>query len=321
MTLKEAQRWPDLLDIVRREVKPERDRLRDNADGRRRRQYWWQFGRWTPALYAAIAPLQRCLVTAQVTKHLCFSFQPTDRVFSQKLCVFPFDANTQFAILQSRIHEPWVWLLSSTMKTDLNYSASDCFQTFPFPHPNPRTVIPALERIGKELYEARAKYMVDTDQGLTKTYNKLKDPRCEEPPIIELRRLHEELDRTVLEAYGCDLPVPPYCPKSDEDEAALEVFKRAVVEHLYTLNAERSVAEAAEAASAPRHARTRRTLQGAARSAPQSAAPSSRPPRDVRRQTAANDSEPPRTPSSTPPPRPSRPPPPPPAPSRQRRAA
>lgn len=82
LSLEEAEAWPDLLAIVREKVKPERERLKDNADGRHRKKHWWQFGRWTPALYAAIAPLERCLVTSQVTKHLLFSFQPTDRVFA-----------------------------------------------------------------------------------------------------------------------------------------------------------------------------------------------------------------------------------------------
>ena len=74
----------------------------------------------------------------------------------------------------------------------------DCFETFPFPNPDPRSVIPELEAIGQQLYEARAQYMVDTNQGLTKTYNALKNPACDEPRILELRRLHEEMDRAVL---------------------------------------------------------------------------------------------------------------------------
>lgn len=75
MEIDEAERRPDLVRIVREKVQPERERLRGNADGRRRKQYWWQFGRWTPALYAAISPLQRCLVTARVSKYLMFHFQ------------------------------------------------------------------------------------------------------------------------------------------------------------------------------------------------------------------------------------------------------
>jgi hypothetical protein len=146
---------PELLAIVARLVKPYRETVRRDTWKKR----WWQFAEVYPAMRAAIAPLKRCLVTARVTKHLCFSFQPTNRILNEKLYVFPLVSHTPFAVLQSRIHLPWAWLLSSTMKTDLNYSASDCFETFPFPKVDPRAVIPELEAIGEKLYEARAKYM------------------------------------------------------------------------------------------------------------------------------------------------------------------
>lgn len=84
LSLEAAAQWPDLLHIVREQVKPERDRLKDNPDGRRRKAFWWHFGRNTPALYAALQPLTRCLVTARVTKHLMLSWQPTDRIFNEK---------------------------------------------------------------------------------------------------------------------------------------------------------------------------------------------------------------------------------------------
>lgn len=250
--LAEAERWPDLIAIVREKVKPERDRLADNPDGRRRKQYWWQYGRWTPALYAAISPLSRCLVTARVTKHLCFSFQPSDRVFSEQLQVFALSAASAFAVLQSRIHEPWARLLSSSLEDRLRYAASDCFETFPFPHENPRDVLPALEAIGERLYEARARYMVDENVGLTKTYNVLKDPACDDARILELRALHEDMDLAVLAAYGwTDLPVPPYCPKDDAERAALKAFEDEIIDRLFALNAERAEKERA-AAPAPK---------------------------------------------------------------------
>ncbi|MCU0692207.1 MAG: hypothetical protein MUF54_12480, partial [Polyangiaceae bacterium] len=107
--------------------------------------------------------------------------------------------------------------------------------------PDPRTVIPELEAIGEKLYEARAKFMVDTDQGLTKTYNAIKDPSCTDSRILELRRLHEEMDRAVLDAYGWkDIAVPPYCPRSDADRDAVQAFEDEVIDRLYVLNAERA---------------------------------------------------------------------------------
>lgn len=243
MSLEEAERWPDLIGIVRAKVKPERDRVNRDAH----RKYWWHFGDKRPALYEAIAPLERCLVTARVTKHLCFSFQPTNRILNEKLYVFPLDRFTAFGVLQSRIHEPFAWQLSSTLETRLNYSASDCFETFPFPAPDPRTVLPAVEAAGERLYEARARFMVESSPqlGLTKTYNALKDPTNTDPRVLELRSLHEALDRAVLEAYGWagELEVPPYCPGNAAEEKAVARFGDEVVDRLYGLNEERARAE------------------------------------------------------------------------------
>jgi hypothetical protein len=237
MDLAEAERWPDLIRIVREKVKPERDRNNREV----RRKYWWRFGETTPALYSALAPLARCLVIARVSKHLFVSFQPTNRIFSEHLYVLPVDRASTLAVLQSRIHEPWARLLSSSMKTDLRYSASDCFETFPFPQPDPRTVIPKLESIGERLHTTRAQFMVDTNQGLTKTYNALKDPACDDPRILELRRLHEEMDRAVLAAYGwSDIPVPPYCPLTEDKRDGHQEFEDEVIDRLYVLNAKRA---------------------------------------------------------------------------------
>jgi hypothetical protein len=244
MDLAQAEQWPDLARIVCEKVKPERDRLPANTDGKRRREFWWQYGRWTPALYAAIARLQMCLVTSLTSKHRVFAFVPAAQILDQKLIVFATDQKTFFACVQSRVHLAWAALLSSTMKTDLNYIASDCFETFPFPQPEPRTVIAPLDQIGQQLYDTRARFMVDTDQGLTKTYNALKDPACDDARVVELRTLHEAMDRAVLEAYGWgDISVPPFCPRTAGERALVAAFEDEVIDRLYQLNEARAADE------------------------------------------------------------------------------
>jgi hypothetical protein len=256
-SLYEAERWPELLAIVRDRVKPERDILRENVDGRRRKQLWWQFGRDTPSLNLELAHLSRCLITSVHTKHLVFSFQATDRVFSHALYVVALQTSTCFAILQSRGHEFWARLLSSSLGETLRYSASDCFETFPFPQSDPRTIMPFLEDIGQSLYDTRMLFMRDTQQGLTDTYNLLKDPDCNEPCIEGLRRLHENLDRAVLDAYGwSDIPVPPYVtPATDAERRALEAFEDEVIDRLFLLNAQRAQEEERALALTPKKAR------------------------------------------------------------------
>lgn len=233
-TLEEAEKYPDLIKIVREKVKPERDTVKRLA----LKKYWWHYADKRPALYEAIRGLSRFLVTARVTKHLCFSFQPTDRILNEKVFVFPFDRYTHFAVLQSRIHEPWVRLLSSSLGETLNYAASDCFETFPFPDCQHLTPQSPLESIGNELYEKRAHYMVTTNQGLTQTYNKLKDPDCTDPPIIKLRKLHEIMDQAVLKVYGWeDIPVPPYTkPTTSQNDKAQQAFEDDIIDRLFELN-------------------------------------------------------------------------------------
>jgi hypothetical protein len=241
LTLEECGRWPDLLQIVREKVKPERDK--NNRETYRK--YWWQFGEKRGELLTALSRLKRCLVTARVSKHLCFSFQPTDRVFHGMLFAFMFDRMHYFACLQSRVHESWARLQSSTMEDRLLYSATDAFETFPLP------ADVGLDSIGNVLHDARATYMVATNQGLTATYNQLKDPDCapDRPEALaairHLRQLHEDLDRAVLAAYGwSDIVVPPFCPATDADRAAVSLFEDAVIDRLFALNAECAAQEA-----------------------------------------------------------------------------
>lgn len=244
MSLEEASAWPTLLDRLRRLVKPVRD-----ASSGARKEYWWRFGRSASGLMDIGARMRSCLVASTVSKHLMLSRQSTDVVFSNTLCVFLFEHASAFALLQSRAHEFWAWFLSSTLEDSagtarLRYTTSDCFETFPFPKPDPRTVLPDLGAIGEKLYAARAQYMIDTNQGLTKTYNALKDPECDDPRVLELRALHEEMDRAVVAAYGwSDIAVPPYCPKTDEERAAVQAFEDEVIGRLFVLNAERAAQE------------------------------------------------------------------------------
>ena len=248
LSLDSAEKWPDLMSIVRAKVKPERDRVKRDAH----RKFWWHHGDKRPALYAAIQDKKRCLVAAQITKHLCFSFQPIGPIFSQKLNIFPFEDCARFGLLQSRAHEFWARLLSSTLEDRLSYSVSECFDTFPFPAAETLAPTGDLEAIGARLYETRARLMVERNQGLTTTYNQLKDPACDDPEILALRRLHEDLDRAVLVAYRwSDIPVPPFeTPTTPAARTAQESFEDEIIDRLFALNADRAEKERLRGAGA-----------------------------------------------------------------------
>jgi hypothetical protein len=240
--------YPASFRHILEHVKPYRESLQDHGQDKTHKWRWWQFANSRDDMRKALMSLERCMVAARVTTHLAVSFQPAGRVFSDQLAVFAFSRLTELAILQSRVHEVWARSLSSSLGVALRYSVSDCFETFPFPTPDPRTVIASLEDAGHRLHGSRAQYMLDENVGLTIAYNRLKDPTCTDARILELRALHEETDRKVLEAYAkndpdgrwVDIEIPPFCPINDDESASLAAFKEAVIDRLFVLNAKRA---------------------------------------------------------------------------------
>ncbi len=245
----EARNWPELFAIVERRVKPARASVKQ----RDRRDLWWLHATRSPQQRAFVADQGRCLALSQVSSHLALAFIEPGIVAAHTVVLILLSTATGFAVLQSRIHERWARLLSSSLEERLRYTPTTCFETFPFPEPDPRAVIATLEDIGERVYESRAAYMLETQQGLTQTYNRLKAPACHDEPMLELRRLHEEMDRAVLAAYGwTDLEVPPYCPTTHAERQALETFHDELIDRLFVLNAARAAAETG-------HSHTRRT--------------------------------------------------------------
>ena len=191
--------WPDLLAIVEERAKPERDVQNRTA----LRKRWWQYAEKRPGLYSSIAGLERVLANSKTSQRVQFAFLPVGIVYAKSLNVFPFDTYAAFCALQSHPHEIWARFFGSSMKDDLRYSPSDCFETYPFPRRDWATH-PALEDAGKAYYEFRAQLMIANDEGMTKTYNRFHDPYENGLEIAKLRELHAAMDRAVLDAYGWD---------------------------------------------------------------------------------------------------------------------
>ena len=160
MSEDEAREYLDLMAIVEEKVKP--GRLKQNREIRSR--YWWRFGETTPALFQAIVQCDRVLVIpSSATKYLNFVFLPSNIVFSHKLIVFPLTHFSHFSVLQSRTHLIWTTLLTATMKDDLTYNPTDCFQTFPFPD-NWETDA-TLDATGEAYYTYRTQLLINNNQG------------------------------------------------------------------------------------------------------------------------------------------------------------
>ena len=264
-----AADWPELLKIVRDQVKPKRDG--DNREAYRK--FWWRYAERRAELAEAVASIDHVLAISRVSPHLTFARLDSGAVFAETLFIFVQHGFSNFAILQSRMHEVWARFFSSSLEDRLRYAPSDCLETFPFAS-YATLVAPALAEAGKTFHDARAVRMVSANEGLTATHNRLDDPEELDPAILHLRTLHDEMDTAVLRAYGWPhaIPVPvhePEWPGGEDDPPGSwrrrwpEADRARVLEFLWQLN------EAAAATQATAPARPPVARRRARRSTPQ----------------------------------------------------
>ncbi len=245
-----AEDWPDLIEIVRRRVKPERDVQKRDA----LRDRWWQYAEKRPGLVAAVDGLPIVQAILFTAPHLAVSMIGTRSVFANTLNIFAYSELSAFSILQARAHEIWAWFFASTLEDRLRYTPSDCFRTYPLPANFEANS--ALEVAGEAYHAFRAELMVARNEGLTKTYNRFHARGENGADIARLRRLHHEMDVAVLRAYGWDDLADRAAPGFIEQEADegktpktrldwRSDFKDEVLARLLALNATRAAEERA----------------------------------------------------------------------------
>ena len=194
--LERAETYPDVIEIVRRLVKPGRDQIPET----RTRENWWLYTRARDELYRKIADLDHVLALSRVGNAIVPVRVSTGVVFSEATVVFPFDDFASFAILSSSIHTTWATRYTSTMRTDIRYAPSDVFLTLPRPNPTPE-----LHGLGQKLDAERRSLMLGRGWGLTTTYNHVHDPSDRDPVVVEIREIHSEIDSSVMASYGWDI--------------------------------------------------------------------------------------------------------------------
>lgn len=269
--LERAREYPELLSIVVEKVKPYRQKQKDRGG----RELWWRFLRPRVEMVSRIQHLPRCFVTAGTTKYLNFSAMQTDIVFTHSLDVFTTDRWDLFTIVQSSLHEAWARKYSGTLKQDLSYSPTNCFNTFVFPSGLLQATNSGLADLGEHFHACREKLMWSLWLGLTKIYNlfhaqNLSPVMVTEASkqdvdtaaagfesLLELRQLHVALDFAVRDAYGwqdLDLQHGFYevetLPENDRvrytisPTARREVLTRLLAENLARARLEANTSEA-----------------------------------------------------------------------------
>ncbi len=245
-----AADWPDLLEIVERLVKPERDVQKRDA----LRERWWQYADKRPGLRSATRLQHNVIVAPRVTQHPNFVLLPKRSIYNEKTVVFAIGNAATLCIMQSRVSETWIRNFTSTLKDDLNYAPSDCFDNFARPESAEKGG--ALSNIGESYSVYRASVLDVNRWGLTQTYNRFHDPDEQAPDILRLRELHHAMDGAVLRAYGwndlAETAAPEFLTADTEPEHRYQgrlfwpaPFRDEVLTRLLALNAERAAHERA----------------------------------------------------------------------------
>ena len=256
--LDRAKTYPEPFSIVEEKVKP----FRATQNRKRNREVWWVYAEHRPGLTRALRDLPGCFVTGRVTKHMNFSAMPTDIVFLNNCYVFTTARWDLFAVVQSSLHEVWARKYSMSLKQDLQYSPSNCFITFAFPAGIWSSADAGLAALGERYHSHRRALMQSLWLGLTKVYNLFhaRDLTSEMVgrvakrdagtaaeafgALLELRRLHFELDRAVRDAYGWrdldlghDFHEVEMLPENDRVRYTISpTARRAVLERLLAEN-------------------------------------------------------------------------------------
>jgi hypothetical protein len=246
-----AMEYPLLFSIVEQRVKPQRMKLKPiSSDYRKLRDKWWQFARLGIDMQGAILNLSQVMVRATISNTHAIVFVPKNMVYSHKCIVFAFDDYYHFALLQSNVHEAWVRRFTSTMRTDTNYSPSDCFDNFPFPESPPAGVINLAEKIGKQYHTHRQELLVSIQRGLTYAYGLFHSPSCDQEGVGYLRNLHIEMDKAILRAYGWeDIALTHEFRTNDRGQLRFSISptaQRELLARLIELNQQAAAQEAAQ---------------------------------------------------------------------------
>ena len=152
-------------------------------------------------------------VSSERREYLPIGFLEKDTVISNSAFAL-YDAQLWlFGILTSKIHNAWVRAVGGSLETRIRYSATLCYNTFPFPTIS-ETKKKEIEAFAEEVLLTRQNH---TEKTLAQMYDPGKMPK-------DLREAHHALDLAVDNCY----PGAPF--KSDEErlEVLFKMYEKLI---------------------------------------------------------------------------------------------
>ena len=130
-------------------------------------------------------------VSSERRKYVPMGFMTPDILCSNLVKIVPNATLYHFGVLTSNVHMAWMRAVCGRLKSDYRYSKDIVYNNFPWPTPTDEQKV-KIEQTAQAILDARALY---PDSSLADLYDEVTMPK-------ELRRAHQQNDRTIWEAYG-----------------------------------------------------------------------------------------------------------------------
>lgn len=154
-------------------------------------------------------------VSSEKRHYLPIGFISPDIISSDLLNIVANPATYYFSVFSSRIHNVWLRVVAGRLKTDFRYSASICYNTFPFP-PISDTQKQELERHVYRILEEREKH---SEKTLAQLYDPDKMPEG-------LREAHRQNDLAVERCYRSK----PFASDEERLEYLFKLYEQMIAE-------------------------------------------------------------------------------------------
>jgi type II restriction/modification system DNA methylase subunit YeeA len=181
-----------------------------------RKKKWWIHHEPMPAMRAAVAGLNRYIVTPRVSKHRIFVWVASETLADSAVVAIAREDEYFFGLLHSKAHEIWARAQGTQlreMESGFRYTPNSTFDTFPFPWP------PGTEPTESE--DPRVKTIADAAHELVRLRDAWLNPPGTSESDLKSRTLtnlynarpewlanaHRTLDEAVFSAYGWPLEV------------------------------------------------------------------------------------------------------------------
>ncbi len=171
------------------------------------RPYQFSEVRYIEGTNAIIVPS----VSSERREYIPIGYVGADTVISN-LAFAVYDAELWlFAVLTSKMHNIWVRAVGGRLKTDYRYSATLCYNTFPFPKISAEQK-DELKALAREVLGARAEH---TEMTLGEMYNPETMP-------VDLRLAHQALDASIERCYRPE----PFTSDEERLEYLFKLYER-----------------------------------------------------------------------------------------------